>query len=98
MNLLYKCRCDVSKESDWEAAWSHAENTFNGTIQILVNNAGINPVHGWKLCLDVMVYGVMLGSFLARDKMGKTKVDNKLIDKTHQNKVSDFKCYRRGKT
>ena len=39
-----------------------------------MNNAGVSPACGWKLCLDVNIYGVMMGSFMARDKMGKTKV------------------------
>ena len=68
-------RCDVSNDDDWEATWSHAEKSFGGKVQLLVNNAGVNPNHGWKVCLDVMIYGVMMGSFMARDKMGKTKVN-----------------------
>ena len=44
----------------------------------MVNNAGVNPHHGWKTCLDVMIYGVMMGSYIARDKMGKTKVNTAL--------------------
>jgi len=66
-------RCDVTKEDDWEKIWSHAEDTFGDKVQILVNNAGVNPVRGWKMCMDIMIYGVMIGSFMARDKMGKTK-------------------------
>ena len=67
-------RCDVSNKEDWEATWYHVEEKFGGRVQILVNNAGVNPAHGWKVCLDVMIYGVMMGSYIARDKMGKTKV------------------------
>ena len=72
-------RCDVAKESDWESIWSHTEETFNGKVQILVNNAGINPARGWKMCMDIMIYGVMMGSYLARDKMGATKVIKKRL-------------------
>ena len=54
--------------------WSHVEDTFDGKVQILVNNAGVNPVRGWKVCMDIMIYGVMMGSYMARDKMGATKV------------------------
>ena len=72
-------RCDVSNENDWEATWSHTEEKLGGKVQILVNNAGVNPNHGWKACLDIMIKGVMMGSFLARDKMGKTKVYFKLL-------------------
>ena len=67
-------RCDVAKKDEWEATWTHAEQLLNGKVQILVNNAGVNPAHGWRTCLDVMIYGVMMGAYLARDKMGKTKV------------------------
>jgi len=66
-------RCNVADESDWMNTWSYTEKYFNGKVQILVNNAGVNPHHGWKTCLDVMIYGVMMGSYIARDKMGKTK-------------------------
>ena len=55
--------------------WDHCETCFEGKVEVLVNNAGLNPSAGWKLCLDVMLYGVMIGSFLARDRMGLSKVD-----------------------
>ena len=73
--MLLNFRCNVADESDWMNTWSHTEKYFNGKVQILVNNAGINPHHGWKTCLDVMMYGVMMGSYIARDKMGKTQVN-----------------------
>jgi len=66
-------KCDVTQESDWQAIWAHTEDTFGGKVQILVNNAGVNPVRGWKICMDIMIYGVMMGSYIARDKMGVTK-------------------------
>ena len=50
------------------------EKTFGKSIQLLINNAGVSPAFGWKMCLDVNIYGVMMGSFTARDRMGKTKV------------------------
>ena len=68
------CRCNVADETDWMSTWSHTENYFEGRVQLLVNNAGVNPHHGWKTCLDVMIYGVMMGSFIAKDRMGQTKV------------------------
>ena len=72
-NFAHK-RCNVSKQSDWDETWTYIEETFGGRVEILVNNAGVSPACGWKLCLDVNIYGVMMGSFMARDKMGKTKV------------------------
>ena len=74
VHSVIKLRCNVSKQSDWESTWSHVEEKFGGKVHILVNNAGVSPAFGWKLCLDVMIYGVMMGSFIARDKMGKSKV------------------------
>ena len=73
--LIFIKRCNVSKSCDWEATWSYVEEIFGGNIKILVNNAGVSPAMGWELCLNVNIYGVMIGSFLARDKMGKSKVN-----------------------
>ena len=75
MKLIFNSlRCNVSKQSDWEATWNYVEKTFGKSIQLLINNAGVSPAFGWKMCLDVNIYGVMMGSFTARDRMGKTKV------------------------
>ena len=73
--------------------WSHTEKYFNGKVDILVNNAGVNPHHGWKTCLDVMIYGVMMGSYIARDKMGKTKVNTELIYDSFFNFSINFQRY-----
>ena len=54
--------------------WDHNEKVFGDRVQVLVNNAGLNPSAGWKPCLDVMLYGVMIGSFMARERMGSSKV------------------------
>ena len=54
--------------------WEHVETTFNSKVQVLVNNAGLNPSAGWKPCIDVMLYGTMIGTFLARKKMGTSQV------------------------
>ena len=67
-------RCDVTIQDDWEKMWNHTEQTFGGTVQVLVNNAGVNPSLGWKPCIDIMLYGVMIGSFMARERMGRLKV------------------------
>ena len=63
--------CD---QKEWETAWKCVEETFGQKVQILVNNAGVKAACGWKSCLEVNLYGTMIGSFLARDQMGKTKV------------------------
>ena len=38
-------------------------------MTLLVNNAGVNPTHGWKTCIDVMLVGASYGAFLAMEKM-----------------------------
>ena len=55
--------------------WQHTEKAFDGgKVEVLINNAGVNPSVGWKVCLDVMAYGVINGSFMAREQMGTSKV------------------------
>jgi len=66
-------RCDVSEENEWQDLWTHTEKTFGGKVSILVNNAGINPKHGWNACIDIMLKGVGYGMFLALEKMGTSK-------------------------
>ena len=67
-------RCDVSKEDEWQDLWTHTETAFGGKVSLLVNNAGINPKHGWKACINIMLTGVGYGTFLALEKMGISKV------------------------
>ena len=66
-------KCDVTKEEDWKDLWAKAEKEF-GYIHILINNAGVHPSTGWKLCLDVMLWAQFIGTYLAMEKMGTTKV------------------------
>jgi len=66
-------RCDVSKEDEWQDLWTHTETTFGGKVSLLVNNAGINPKHGWKASINIMLTGVGYGTFLALEKMGTSK-------------------------
>ena len=64
----------MSKEEDWQDLWSHTETTFGGKVSLLVNNAGVNPKHGWKASINIMLTGVGYGTFLALEKMGTSKV------------------------
>jgi NAD(P)-dependent dehydrogenase (short-subunit alcohol dehydrogenase family) len=73
-------RCDVTQKEDWETLWQHAQDYFGGgQITLLVNNAGINPSPGWKLCLDIMLTGVCYGTFMAIEKMSISKVNKSEI-------------------
>ena len=64
----------MSKEEDWKDLWAHTETAFGGKVSLLVNNAGVNPTHGWKACINIMLTGVGYGTFLALEKMGTSKV------------------------
>ena len=62
-------KCDVTKKEDWQSLWIHTESYFGSQVTLLVNNAGIGPEFNWKLCLDIMLYGMAEGTFLAIEKM-----------------------------
>ena len=66
--------CDVTKEEEFNNLFDFAEDFFKvNCIDMLVNNAGINPTYGWKKCMDVNIIGVMIGTHIAFDRMKKTK-------------------------
>jgi NAD(P)-dependent dehydrogenase (short-subunit alcohol dehydrogenase family) len=67
-------RCDVTVMDDWHRTWDKAVADLGGKVAVLVNNAGVNPSHGVRRCLDIMLSGVSDGTFLALDKMSKSKV------------------------
>ena len=47
--------------------WDAAESKLGLPVSLLVNNAGVNPVVGWELCVDIMLKGVVTGTMLAVD-------------------------------
>ena len=53
--------------------WDAAESNLGLPVSLLVNNAGVNPVVGWELCLDIMLKGVVTGTMLAVERMDHTK-------------------------
>ena len=64
-------RCDVALADDWQSLWTHAEQTFDSQVTLLVNNAGLFA--NWQKSLDIMLYGVCHGTWLAIDKMSVAK-------------------------
>ena len=56
-------RCDVAQAEDWQGLWTHAEQTFDSQVTLLVNNAGLFA--NWQKSLDIMLYGVCHGTWLA---------------------------------
>ena len=65
-------RCDVALADDWQSLWTHAEQTFDSQVTLLVNNAGLFS-NSWQKSLDIMLYGVCHGTWLAIDKMSVAK-------------------------
>lgn len=74
-NVTFKT-CNVTQEKDWDELWQHTEYYFGGKVSILINNAGVHAIHGWKACIDIMCYGVGLGANLAIERMATSKGGN----------------------
>ena len=53
--------CDVTKADQVKEVFDKTEAEF-GDVDILVNNAGVmGEKEGWKLCLDINLYGLLFG-------------------------------------
>ena len=50
-NVVCFVKCDVSNKEDWPKLWNSAEIFLKGPIEILVNNAGLNPSVSLRLRL-----------------------------------------------
>jgi len=64
---------DVTDQDDWDKVWIRAEEFFQGSVEALVNNAG---VYGVKESLDmniidVNIKGTVLGTELGLQRMAK---------------------------
>ena len=68
---IFLSRCDVAVAEDWQNLWTHTEQKFESQVNLLVNNAGL--IANWQKSLDIMLYGVCHGTWLAIDKMSVTK-------------------------
>ncbi|CAL1688486.1 unnamed protein product [Lasius platythorax] len=64
--------CDVTKAEDLEKAFKRVVDAFE-TLDILINNAGIFNEHKWEQLIDINVKGLIRGSYLALDHMGRHK-------------------------
>jgi len=62
-------QCDVTKIEDLTDLYDGCEEYFNGKVDIFCNNAGINHVRGWKLCMEIDIMAVMAGTELAMNRM-----------------------------
>jgi len=61
--------CDVTKDDQIENLFNSAEAFFQQSIDIFVNNAGVNPNVGWKMCMQVNLMAVMSASQMSVQRM-----------------------------
>ena len=62
-------KCNVLDKDDIEALYSEAERYFGHSVDIFCNNAGVNHVRGWRLCMDINIMSVMECTEYVIDKM-----------------------------
>jgi len=65
-------QCDVTKDDDLKQLYDGCEEYFKGSVDIFCNNAGINHMKGWRLCMEVDIIALMAGTELAMDRMDKS--------------------------
>eukprot|EP00095_Tigriopus_kingsejongensis_P001828 maker-scaffold10_size831480-snap-gene-4.13 protein:Tk01828 transcript:maker-scaffold10_size831480-snap-gene-4.13-mRNA-1 annotation:"15-hydroxyprostaglandin dehydrogenase" len=66
-------KCNVTDQQSFENLWDSTEGFFKAPVDVLVNNAGVTHMAGFEGCIDINLKGVMRGTYLALDRMGKTK-------------------------
>ena len=65
--------CDVTKQEQFTNLFDETEKYFEGQVELLVNNAGVSPAKtGWRNCMDINIYGVMIGTEIALKRMSKS--------------------------
>jgi len=72
-NKLHFIKCNVLEKIDIESLYEGCEKHFGRTVDIFCNNAGINHIRGWKLCMDIDIMAVMECTEYVLDKMDITK-------------------------
>jgi len=66
--------CDVTKEESVSNLISQAEILLQSKLHCFINNAGVmGEKEGWRLCMDINLTGVLHGTNIAMDHMGKDK-------------------------
>ena len=72
-NKVHFIKCNVLEKEDVENLYDGCEKHFNRSVDIFCNNAGINHVRGWKLCMDIDIMAVLECSEYVIDKMDTRK-------------------------
>jgi len=68
-NKVHFIKCNVLEKDDIVNLYEGCEKHFGRTVDIFCNNAGINHVRGWKLCMDIDIMAVMECTEYVLDKM-----------------------------
>ena len=79
-NNVHFVPCDVTKEEQFVNLFDETEKYFKNNVDMLVNNAGINSLLGWKKCMDVNIIGVMIGTEIAMERMSKSVYKGTIIN------------------
>ncbi|XP_022090280.1 15-hydroxyprostaglandin dehydrogenase [NAD(+)]-like [Acanthaster planci] len=61
-------KCDITSEADLEALFTKTKEKF-GTVNLLVNNAGVQDEQNWRLCVNVNVIGTLTATYTALKHM-----------------------------
>ena len=77
---VYFIQCDVTKQNQFLNLYEQTEKHFKKDVELLVNNAGISPELGWRKCMDVNIYGVMIGMEIALEKMSKSSCKGTIVN------------------
>ncbi|KAK6645466.1 hypothetical protein RUM43_001743 [Polyplax serrata] len=66
------CECDVTDYTQFEEAFRTTIESFGG-LDVVINNAGVMNDRLWELEVDVNLNGVIRGTLLAMQLMGRNK-------------------------
>lgn len=73
--------CDVTKKEQFINLFDKTEEFFKvSCIDLLGNNAGINVNHGWRMCMEVNIMSVMLGTEIALERMRAAGKSGQIIN------------------
>jgi len=73
--------CDVTKKEQFINLFDKTEEFFQvSCIDLLGNNAGINVNHGWRMCMEVNIMSVMLGTEIALERMRAAGKSGQIIN------------------
>ncbi|XP_038078436.1 15-hydroxyprostaglandin dehydrogenase [NAD(+)]-like [Patiria miniata] len=61
-------KCDITLEADLEAVFAKTKEVF-GTVNLVVNNAGVQDEKNWRMCVNVNVTGTLSATYTALKHM-----------------------------